>query len=66
MLYGSLAPFLVVSIDLTWGIAPASTAEFASSRNTQSGRNRRPRPMRSSRVLRVARGKGSDARQLDG
>ena len=62
MLYASLARFLVVTIDLTWGIAPASTAGCESSRNTQSGRNRRPRPMRSSRVLRVARWEGSDAR----
>ncbi len=62
MLYGSLAPFLVGTIDLTWGIAPASTAGCASSRNTQSYPNRRPRPMGSSRVLRVSRWEGSDAR----
>ena len=66
MLYPSLGPFVAFTIGLTWGIAAGSTARCASSRITQSGRNRCPRPMRSSRVLRIARREGSDARQLDG
>jgi hypothetical protein len=42
-------------------VASAGTAENASSPNTQSGQNRRPRPVESSWVLRVAGWVGCDA-----